>query len=292
MCTVRDFVLTSLAATLLCVLPGSVKAQGTAKYEGARIVATYNTIISSEAPGIVKEIGTQAGELVAANDVLVRLNSDIYQAEFEVAAAEEEIAKLQATNQVNLEYAQKSAEVTEKTLAKSMNANRQFAKTISSTEIERLQLQLEQARLSGEQAAMEFDVAQWTATLRARSKQAAQVKLDNRVIRSPFSGTIAQIYIQPGQWINAGEPIARVIDLGNLRVEGYFNKDLVRRMKVGSSGSFQYTIGDVVTQVPVKVTFVSPEVVEGIFQVWAEIDNSERIHIPGLQGTLSLEIDD
>ncbi len=61
-----------------------------------------------------------------------------------------------------VEYAQKSAEVSEKTLAKSVAANRQYAKTVPITELEKLQLQLDQARLSGEQAIMELDAAQWT----------------------------------------------------------------------------------------------------------------------------------
>lgn len=271
-------------------LVSDVHSQTELEYNQARIVAVHNTLVSSEAPGIIRTIEIEAGDEIRDQAALVTLNSETFQADYEVALAEEEIAKLQAANHAKVEYAQKSAEVSEKTLAKSLAANRQFAKTIPVTELEKLQLQLDQARLSGEQAIMELDAARWTVKLRERMTHAARVKLDSRTVRAPFQGTIAQLLVQPGQWVNAGEPIARVIDLERLRVEGYFRQDLVGRIQVGSTGSFAYTLEGKTKQVPVKVSFVSPEIVEGIFQVRADIDNRDRAHMPGVQGKLTLDM--
>lgn len=271
---------------------GSAHGQTDLEYNEARIVPVHNTLVASEAPGIVRTIGIQAGDEIHEQDVLVTLNAETFQADYDVALAEQQIAKLQAANRAKVEYAQKSAEVTEKTLAKSVAANRQYAKTIPSTEIERLQLQLDQARLSGEQASMELEAAVWTVKLRERMTHAARVKLDSRTVRAPFTGTIAQLLVQPGQWVAAGEPIARVIDLKRLRVEGYFRQDLIGRIKVGGTGSFTYLLDGQTKRVPVKVSFVSPEIVEGIFQVRADIDNADRQHIPGVQGKLTLDAPD
>ncbi len=118
----------------------------------------------------------------------------------------------------------------------------------------------------------------------------ARVKLDSRIIRAPFDGTIAQLLVQPGQWVNAGEPIARVIDLERLRVEGYFRQDLVTRIKPGGSGHFTYTLDGQTKRVPVKVSFVSPRLSKASFQVRADIDNHDRAHMPGVQGKLTLEM--
>lgn len=271
---------------------GSAHGQTDLEYNEARIVPVHNTLVASEAPGIVRTIGIQAGDEIHEQDILVTLNAETFQADYDVALAEQQIAKLQAANRAKVEYAQKSAEVTEKTLAKSLAANRQYAKTIPSTEIERLQLQLDQARLSGEQASLELDAAEWTVKLRERMTHAARVKLDSRTVRAPFDGTIAQLLVQPGQWVAAGEPIARVIDLKRLRVEGYFRQDLIGRIKVGGTGSFTYLLDGQTKRVPVKVSFVSPEIVEGIFQVRADIDNADRQHIPGVQGKLTLDAPD
>ena len=268
----------------------SARAQTELEYNDARVVAVHNTIVSSEAPGIVRSIAIEPGAEVDQQSELVTLNSETFLADYEVAQAEEAIARLQATNRSKLEYANKTAEVTEKTLSKSMAANRQFARTIPSTELERLQLELDQAKLSGEQALMELDAAQWTVKLKEKMTHATKVKLDSRIVRAPFRGTVAQVLIQPGQWVNAGEPIARVIDLERLRVEGYFRQDLIRRIQVGSTGNFTYKLGGQTLSIPVKVSFVSPEIVEGIFQVRADIDNRQRLHLPGIQGKLTLDM--
>lgn len=285
----RAISLCGMAFGLLSLVSNSY-GQTELEYNEARIVPVHNTLVSSEAPGIVRSIEIQAGDEVDRHAVLVTLNAETFQADYDVALAEEEIAKLQAANRAKVEYAQKSAEVTEKTLAKSLAANRQFAKTIPSTELERLQLQLDQARLSGEQAMMELDAARWTVKLKERMTHAARVKLDSRTVRAPFDGTIAQLLVQPGQWVNAGEPIARLMDLEHLRVEGYFRQDLIGRIQVGSTGSFTYTLDGQPNRVPVKVSFVSPEIVEGIFQVRADIINSDRVHMPGVQGKLTLDL--
>ena len=289
MCTWRGWCVAACLACVSVVFNGPAQAQSELEYNEARIVAVHNTLVSSEAPGIIRSIDIQAGDEVQKQSVLVTLNSETFQADLDVALAEEQIARLEAANRVKIEYAQKSAEVTEKTLAKSLAANRQYTKTIPATELEKLQLQLDQARLSGEQAIMELDAAQWTVKLREKMTHAARVKLDSRTVRAPFDGTIAQLLVQPGQWVNAGEPIVRLVELERLRVEGYFRQDMIDRIKVGITGSFTYTLNGQVKRVPVKVSFVSPEIVEGIFQVRADIDNRERLHMPGIQGKLTLE---
>lgn len=267
----------------------SAEAQSELEYNDARVVAIRNTLIAAEAPGLIREIHFEAGAYIEQHATLITLNSETYQADYEIALAEEAIARLQASNRVKVEYAQKSAEVTENTLTKSVAANRQYSRTIPQTEIEKLQLQLEQARLSGEQALMELDAAEWTVKLKQKMTQGARVKLDSRTVRAPLSGTIAQVLVQPGQWVNAGEPVARIIDLNHLRVEGYFRQDLIRRVKVGSSATFTYTLDGETMRVLAKVSFVSPEVVEGIFQVRADFENPKRLHVPGVQGKLVLQ---
>lgn len=281
-----------LAIGLAVALLNCAQAQSEAEYNEARLVAVHNTLVSSEAPGVIRTVEIQAGADVPRHAVLATLNAETFQADYDVALAEEEIAKLQAANRAKVEYAEKSAEVTEKTLAKSLAANRQFAKTIPVTELERLQLQLDQARLSGEQAIMELDAAKWTVKLKERMTHAARVKLDSRILRAPFDGTIAQLLVQPGQWVGAGEPIVRLIDLHKLRVEGYFRQDLIDRIKVGGTGTFTYTLDGQTQRVPAKISFVSPEIVEGIFQVRADILNQDRIHKPGVQGKLTLDLAD
>ena len=279
---------TLLTLSCLCWVATSLYGQQPPVAGAARLVPILNTRVASEAPGIVRSIEIKVGQMVSKDDVLVRLNDEMFVAEFDVASAEEEIASLEATNRVNIEYAEKSAEVAAAILEKSLGANRLFAKAIPATEIQKLQLELEQARLSGEQAMMELDVAAWTQTLKERKKHAAEVRLSSRKVNAPFEGKIAQLFVQPGQWVNAGEPIVRLLNSDRLRAEAFFNEDLVREVKIGQQAIFEYTLAGEEVKVPAEITFVSSEIVEGIFQVWAEFENPTRYHLAGTEGQLVL----
>ena len=255
----------------------------------ARLVAVFNTLVAAESPGIVREIEIAPGAQVAKDSSLVRLNKEMFAAEYDVAVAEYEIAKLEARNRVNVEYADKSAEVAAAVLEKSVQANRIFSNSIPSTEIEKLRLEFEQSRLSGEQAQLEFEMAQWTEELKERTTQAAKVRLESRIVRAPFAGTVAQVYVQPGQWVNAGEPIVRLMDSKRLRAEAYLQEDFIRQVQVGQHVQFEYLLAGETLQVDAEVTFVGVEIVEGIFQFWAEFDNPEGMHLPGIEGRLIID---
>ena len=272
----------------LCMMAGvsPLLAQGRLVVGEARLVAVSNTVVAAEAPGIVREILVKPGATVGNDAALARLNEELFAAEFDVAAAEFEIAKVEAQNRVNVEYADKSAEVAAAVLEKSIQANRIFSKSIPETEIEKLRLEFEQSRLSGEQAELEFTMAQWTQELKARQTQAAKVRLDGRIIQAPFAGKIAQVYVQPGQWINAGEPIVRLMDATRLRAEAFLQEDFIREIELGQTAHFEYVLAGESHRIEAKVTFIGVEIVEGIFQVWAEFENPEAIHLPGVEGRL------
>lgn len=260
-------------------------------YDEALVIAIQNTIIASEAPGIVNSIEVEPGDDVAVAQVLASLNREKYRAELEVAVAEEKIAVLQAENRVDLEFAQKSAEVNQKLLDRGQQAQAAYPKSITLTDLDRLQLELEQSLLSAKQAEMELAAAKLTAELRGRMRHVAEINLQQRNVSAPFGGRVAQIYVQPGQWINAGEPMVRLTDLSRLRIQAYFGKDVYHQIRKGSRATYEFSVGGEIVQVPVEISFVGSEFIDGIFQVWADVDNSNGKLLPGLKGRLVVDMD-
>ncbi len=57
------------------------------------VAAVQGTVVSTEAEGVVREIAFEAGSLVNAGDVLVRLDADIEQAQLRAAEADAELAR-------------------------------------------------------------------------------------------------------------------------------------------------------------------------------------------------------
>jgi multidrug efflux pump subunit AcrA (membrane-fusion protein) len=64
---------------------------------------------------------------------------------------------------------------------------------------------------------------------------AAQAKLDDLELRAPFSGTVSEVNVRQGEWINPGQPVLVIADLANLRVETTdLNEIDAARVKAGN----------------------------------------------------------
>jgi multidrug resistance efflux pump len=48
---------------------------------------------------------------------------------------------------------------------------------------------------------------------------AAQSALQDLELRAPFSGTVAEVHVHPGEWVNPGQPVLLLSDVQHLRVE-------------------------------------------------------------------------
>lgn len=49
--------------------------------------------------------------------------------------------------------------------------------------------------------------------------RAAEAGLEDLVLNAPFAGTVSELYVNPGEWINPGQPVLLLADLGNLEIE-------------------------------------------------------------------------
>ena len=257
----------------------------------AILTAIRETEVASEAPGIVQMIRVIPGEDVTKNQVLVKLNRDIFGAEYEVAKSELQISILESQNDVDLRYAKKSYQVNEALLSRSKNARRLHAKSVSKTEIERLELEVEQAQLSTEQAVLESEIASSRMRLQRKRKEIARINLSNRDIGAPFSGRVEELSVQLGQWVNAGQKIARLSDYSKMRAKAYFDSRWIFRIKKGNSANFEMNVGGREIVVVGKVSFVGSEVDVGSrFAVWVDLDNSNSDLIAGMRGILTIEL--
>ena len=140
----------------------------------------------------------------------------------------------------------------------------------------RLQLELRQAKL-------EQDISALAVERTLTSVDIAMEKLDRQKMKSPLNGIVVEKFRHAGEWVEAGDPVLRVIRLDQLFVEGYVTAGLVD----GSYRGHEVSVtGDARGQnVIVKgtIVFVSPEVdpVNGQVQVRAEIGNEDLRLRPG-----------
>jgi len=276
---------------LLALSSGIALGQDSSKeihIDAAQLELIVNVSVASKEAGVVERLDVIEGKAVFAGDVLASLDSASYRAQELAAESELEIAKMESKNEVDLKYSKVSTDVSQKVYQRSLNATKQFAKSVSKTELERLRLEYERAKLSGDQAVNTQEVNKLNVELKEATLQLAEIRLKDRELASPASGMIAEVYRQPGEWVQPGDRIVRIIDTKKLRVLCRCAVADAMPNQVGPKAIFTTNSGK---EYSATVTFVSPEVDPEVqdFLVWAEVDNKDGELFPGIQGTVKLQ---
>jgi macrolide-specific efflux system membrane fusion protein len=256
-----------------------------------------NTFLAAPIAGVAAQVFVAEGDEVAVDDRLVQLDSQQAQTELEAARAAYEAARLESDNDVNARYAKRTLQVRERELEQSKDANRRFPGSISATEIAKLELVVDQSKLAIEQAEHELNVARANAREKLATSRIAEALLEKHDVKATVAGYVVEVAIEPGEWIEAGKPIVRIISLSPVRVEcfvdgGKYGRELVGRevefIPSGSDGSGDDKIGPLIG----KVTFVSPELnpVTGQARLWATIENPKQRASAGMRGRLVIGI--
>ncbi len=281
------------ALLITVVLTPNAFGQLEISYDSAQLTLIDNVTVATLDPGVVKRVLVQPGKMIAQDDALVELDSDLYKVEAASAELNLKIAKQDVKNDVNLRFARKSLAVNEKQLEKSLNAVREYALSISETEIDRLRLERDQSKLSCEQAEMEGETAGLNVDLRTQEASGAKIRLERRSIKSPIAGMVVDTSVQVGESVTAGQPMVRVISLKKLRAKAVFSSKHAFIVNRETPAVFEFDRDGEIERMSAKVFFVSPEILptEKVFEVWADIDNSKGQLLPGLKGKLILKIE-
>lgn len=236
------------------------------------------------------------------------------------------VAKNISENKSAVEIA-KTDESTSKTqLERAKTAKSQFDKSVSEAEMIRLTADFRKAELGvaeaeSKQLTSELQVHVHTAELdeqqatisrnrhlveqeRRKLKQAARTSeirrveldlakamLDRRKVLSPLTGVIVRHSRQPGEFVEAGTPILRVIQLDRLRAEGFVDvaiaspalKSRPVRIEVTGIGARKKTLSGVISFVGQEVDPLNQQV-----RVWAEFESPELDVYPGMTAEMTI----
>lgn len=259
----------------------------TIKINSAQLQLIVNVEIAAREAGVIEKISAKEGNRVEEGEVLLQLDRDRAKANSITAKSEFEIAKAESENDIDLKFAKVSTEVSGKVYQRSLNAVKQFAKSVTVAELERLKLEFERACLSGEQAQRMSVVNGLNVDLRKAQLDLATAELDNRELKAPVSGVVVQVYRQVGEWVQPGEPVARVIDLSKLRVSCRCYLKDASPETISEEATF--VLKD--KEYKAKVVFASPEIDPDVqdFIVWAEVENPDGTLKPGVNGSILLK---
>jgi biotin carboxyl carrier protein len=232
-------------------------------------------------------------ELEKKGQMLAQIDARLADLESSAAHLKADAAQRQASNETPLRYARASLEVAEATLR--VREAAKIKGPVTKLELDRLALEVTRMRLGVEQALKEQSIAAMQKSVLKLDAKTADARCDRHRILAPAPGVVGEVYRAPGEWIRAGEPICRMVQMDRVHVEGFapFRRRAELINRDVSIDLAQHARPDLQFEFVGKITSISPEVKSGnVVQFWAEFDNHRGDEgwalLPGMEVVLQV----
>jgi hypothetical protein len=210
--------------------------------------------------------------------MIAKIDDNQPQMEKRKAKAEHDQAVAKAESDVDVRYSVAAEQVAEAEHKKALESHSKVPGSVTEVERARLMLSEKKSELQIEQAELERRLASLAAQSKEVEVLAAENAIDRRLIKSPLDGVVVQVFPHQGEWMQPGDPLARVVRADKLRVEGYvdanrFEPEAVRDRPVTVEVSFADNRKETFKG---KIVFTSPLVESGgDYRVFAEVENRQ-----------------
>lgn len=263
---------------------------------------------------VVGELAEQ--DLVLANQAIDRQSMSV------------QIAEQKADSDIRIRAAEKASLVAKNELERAAVARDRFPDAVSQSEIDGLALTHQRSLLETQQAALERQLDSLTAQIerqaalelktavRAAELEVTKSRFDQSILRlradsirhqvdqaklvlnkhqiaSPLDGVVAEVFRRPGEWVQPGDAIVRIVRLNRLRAEGFLSSDQAAGLRSQSdeksavkSVALDWVMSSGESRtMPCKVSFISPEVdaINNQVRFWVEFDNPDWLIFPGMK---------
>ncbi len=247
--------------------------------------------------GVLKTIEVHEGSQVTKGYVLAQIDDTQPQIRRNAALAEKASAEAQAKDDIGVRFSVAAADVAKADLQMGKDSNARVPGSVAVADINQRQLAYTKALLQIEKSTLEQKVAGFTVQAKDAEVSNAENDIMRRKVISPVDGEVVSVSKHPGEWVQPGETILRLVRLDRLRIEGYVNAKDFDPQQINNrpvSVEVELARGHKVT-FEGKIVFVSPLVeVGGDYSVWAEVtnrqENGQWLLRPGLNAEMAIEM--
>jgi len=241
--------------------------------------------------GVLMQVDVKTGQVVTQGDSLARVDDSKAKLSESRAAHELARVKRESENDLKVQLAQKRREAAVAELNRALEAEKRLPKSVSQTEFDRLRLDTEKAELEISQAAFDVDMTRLAVMEGEDELRMARLNVQRRHVLAPLDGVVVEVNRHAGEWIEAGQPVARIVQLDRLRAEGLLSANLATADIKGRAVRLEVRFNDDHTEsFAGTVVFVSPVIhpINGKVQVWAEVENRQGLLRPGLAAEMTI----
>ena len=253
--------------------------------------------VPANEPGALIHLSVKDGDTVTKDQLLAQIDDARSQIECEAARFKWQVSKLKSENDISVRYSLATADVAETEVKKNLEANQKVAGAVPEINILEAKLKVTEAKLKAEQDRFTMKTDGIEAQGHKAEMDGAQENINRRKIRSPLDGIVVDLRRHEGEWIQAGDPLLRVVRVDRLRVETYVPAadysaaDLSGRLVTVNvtlpHGREEAFYG--------KVVFINPQVeTSGEFRVRVEVLNRKENNFwllrPGLLAEMTIHL--
>lgn len=243
------------------------------------ISVIHEVNVPAKRDGVLMSLKIRDGDEVANDMILAKIDDRDSKARVRVAELRQQQAQVKANSRARIEAAEWAAKVAEFEYKQSVLINKRSPGTVSQVELQQLESRVKQLELTADVEEMEFKGAGLLALERQEEIVVAKNDLEDREVKSPVNGVVAEVFHDEGEWLQQGEPIMRVIQMDRLKAEAYISLDDVLPDQIaGRHVRIEVRFRNRKPEVFANclVEFVSPEVEPGgRYRIWAEVPNRQ-----------------
>lgn len=263
----------ALAAVLLAAVlaPSPAGAAGQdalddlARSASCLIEAKRIVTLSSQVQGTLSEVSVRRGDRVTRGTVVARLESSVEEAQLDGLRLRAETDVVVAGKLVEVEAAEAKLERQTALGKKDFASTQQIQEARSDLAI--VKAQLGQAQLEQELVRIEV--------------RRAEASLERRLIRTPVSGVVTAVHLDPGEFADPQKPAIEIAETETLSVEVYLPLEAYPLVAVGRKARVRPQApigGDYLAAIVSKDGQIDSA--SGLFQIQLELPNPEGA-VPG-----------
>lgn len=290
-----------IRATLVLFVFATIQGVGVVRgaepivIDSALLRLTQQIDVPARAQGLLSSMSVAEGDIVKQGVSLAQIDDAEARLLQQRAVLELGLQREKVNNDVAIRTAQKTVAFQRAERDRLEVAAKGLPGSVSASELEEHRFNAAQAELKLEEALHEHQVDLQTMALKGVEVDLGKHNVEIRKIAAPINGVVVEVLKHPGEWVEPGEKVLRVVSIDRLRAEGLIDVRKLPAHVVGAPVVVTVNLPDKgATTFTGKVVFVSPEVnpVNGQTRVWAEIENTGGLLRPGLRPQMKIQLPD
>jgi multidrug efflux pump subunit AcrA (membrane-fusion protein) len=247
--------------------------------------------------GALTAVEVSEGQHVTAGQVIARIDDRQPTLQKVAAQLERDAAVAKAQDDIEVRYAQAALAVAGADLDRALAIERRNAGAVTPQEVQKLRLAKRRDELQIDRSKLELHVAKMNADVQQAAVDAADEAVARRQIVSPIDGVVVTLFHERGEWVNAGEPVAQIVRIDRLRVEGFLDASHISPADIAEQPVVVEVSLANQQKVPFagQVVYISPIVQAGNkYRVRAEVENrtakGHPLLRPGMAASMTIAL--